>query len=207
MIISWYGEGCFKFQNGDKTVLTDIPAKDSGISAPKSKPNILIKTIVSWPDKSGDFRDAFVVRGAGEYDVRGIKIRGEEITEESSDVFFKTVYVLNWDGINIGLLGTINKNPSPQILEKFENLDILIAPGGGAPFIEQKDISHMIKQLNPKIFIPSFFKIKNLKRKAGDVKSLVGLFNGDAQTDQEKLVVKKKDFQDIKKTKLICLKA
>jgi len=206
MVISWDGEGCFKLQNGDKVVLTDIPSKDSGISTPKLKPEILIKTITLWPDKVGGFKDAFVIRGAGEYDVNGIKIQGEEVVDESNDKFFKTVYVIKWEDIKIGLFGVIEKKPSPKILEQFEDIDILIAPGGGAPFISQKDIASIVKQLNPKVFIPSFFKIKGLKRKAGDIKELVGLFNGDAEDAQEKLVIKKKELQEIKKTKLIRLK-
>ncbi len=208
MIISWYGEGCFKIQNGDKVIMTDTPTKDSGISKPRVKADILLKTITAWPIKEEKNGYGVIVYGAGEYDIEGIKIRGMQISDESDKNFFKTVYILNWDDVTIGILGTIsNIITKPEIVENFEDIDILIAPGGGNPFISQKDVSKFIKQLNPKIFIPSFYKIKGLKRKTEEITPLLNEFNGEVEKDLEKLVIKKKDINEIKKTKVICLKA
>ncbi len=205
MVITWSGEGCFKFQNGDVSLLTDLPDASSGISAPRFKTDALLKTLTPWPhDKSESNADTTII-GAGEYDTKGIKIKGFELVAESSPKFFKTVYSIIWDDITIGFLGHISQELPPQAMEDFEELDILIGPAGGEPFISQEKMVKLVKQLNPKIFIPSFYKIPGLKRKAKDIKDFTDDFNGEVKKPEEKLVFKKKDLSEIKKTRIVCL--
>lgn len=205
MVITWHGEGCFKFQNGDVSVLTDLPESVSGISAPRFKTDVYLKTITPWPTDYTNTNAQMTVVGAGDYDTKGIKIKGFELTGESSKNFFKTVYLLKWDDISIGILGHISGDLPPNAMEDFEELDILIGPSGGDPFISQEKAINLIRQLNPKIFIPSFYKIPGLKRKTSDLKDFTSQFNGDVQKPEEKFVFKKKDLAEIKKTKVICL--
>lgn len=206
MIINWHGEGSFRIQSGETALLTDPLQKEWGLAVPRAKTDLVIKTITSWPLPQPETEEqTTIVHGAGEYDLRGIKIRGIQVINESSKQFFKTIYVLRWDDISIGLLGAIEQEPSPEIKTYLEGMDVLIGPGGGAPFIEQAIMNKLIKQLNPKLFIPSFFKVKGLKRTANDVAGLVELFDGEVEGNQEKLVFKKKDIADIKKTKMVWL--
>jgi len=37
MVISFYGEGCFKIQSGEAVVLIDPPSPQSGLTAPRFK--------------------------------------------------------------------------------------------------------------------------------------------------------------------------
>ncbi len=205
MVITWNGEGCFKFQNGENSLLTDLPDDSSGIASPRFKTDVLLKTITPWPGNHSESNSDNVIIGAGEYDVKGIKIKGAELVDESSSKFFKTVYSIIWDEITIGILGHIAGDLPPNIMTDFEELDILIGPAGGEPFISQEKMAKLIKQLNPKIFIPSFYKISGLKRKTKDIKDFTSDFNGEVKTNQDKFVFKKKDLADIKKTNIICL--
>ncbi len=203
MVILWYGEGCFKIQNGDRVILTDPPEKSSGLTAPRVQSDILVRTLAPWPFEE-EVRDGETVYGAGEYDIQDITVRGFQLHEESGASFIKTAYVITWDDVRIGLAGHISGMLPPAVAENFEELDVLIAPAGGNPFIEQDALVRMVKQLNPKIFIPSFYKIPGLKRHAGDAHPVLEAFNGEASA-QDKFVFKKKDIVDIKKTKCICL--
>lgn len=205
MIISWHGEGCFKIQNGDTVVLVDPIQKESGLSVPRFKTDLVIRTITPWPKKEEE-DDATTIWGAGEYDRSGIKVRGSQLAQESQKSFFKTAYSLLWDDVSIGLLGALEQPLSPEIMTGMEEVDVLIGPGGGDPFIDQKEMNKLIKKLNPKIFIPSFFKVSGLKRKAQDIKKMEEEFDGDIEKNQEKLVFKKKDLADIKKTKMVYCK-
>jgi L-ascorbate metabolism protein UlaG (beta-lactamase superfamily) len=205
MIISWHGEGCFKIQNGDTVVLVDPIQKESGLSVPRFKTDLIIRTITPWPKKEED-DDTTTIWGAGEYDRSGIKVRGSQLAQESQKSFFKTVYSLLWDEVSIGLFGALEQPLSPEAMTRMEEVDVLIGPGGGDPFIDQKEMNKLIKKLNPKIFIPSFFKVPGLKRKAQDIKIMEEGFDGDIEKNQEKLVFKKKDLADIKKTKMVYLK-
>ena len=207
MVISWYGEGCFRIQSGEKSVLLDLPDKSSGLTAPRGKYDALVKTLTPWPFDFENTEEGAgtVIHGAGEYDINGIGIRGFELPQESSTHFFKTIYVLSWEDISIGILGHLSGEIPPQTLENFEEVDVLIGPGGGAPFVDHEHMSRIIKQITPKIFIPSFYKIPGLKRDAGLVKPLLEKINGGEAESQEKFVFKKKDLTDIKKTHVICL--
>ncbi len=206
MVITWHGEGCFKLQNGDVSLLTDLPDTSTGISAPRFKTDILLKTLTPWPyDQKESNADRDVI-GAGEYDIKNIKIKGYEIVAESSSKFFKTVYSIIWDDITIGFLGHLSEELPTQAKDELEELDVLIGPAGGEPFIDQGKMVKLVKQLNPKIFIPSFYKIPGLKRKAKDIKDFTDEFNGEVKKAEEKFVFKKKDLADIKKTNIVCLK-
>jgi len=207
MVISWYGEGCFRIQNGEAVLLSDVPTKASGVAAPRVTPTVYVKTITAWPPtgKPVEERAQFTIEGPGEYDMGGIRIKGIQLMREASEKFFKTVYRVVWDDVSIGLLGHLSEELEPQTLEAFEEVDVLIAPGGGDPFLAQEKVAKMVKQLNPKIFIPSFFSFKGLARKAAPVKTIAEMFNGDVRGGENKFVFKKKDLADIKKTKVVWL--
>jgi L-ascorbate metabolism protein UlaG (beta-lactamase superfamily) len=206
MVITWYGEGCFKFQNGETALLTDLPDASSGLTPARGKVSAYIKTLTPWPDPKEYENADTTVFGAGEYDVQGIRIRGYELAGESAKSFFKTIYSIVWDDITIGLLGHVSSPVPPALLENFEEIDVLVAPAGGTPFIDQKELAKLVKLLNPKIYIPSFYKIAGLKRKSEDAKGVLEALGAEAGKPEEKFVFKKKDIADIKKTQVITLK-
>lgn len=207
MVINWYGEGCFKFQNGEVSLLTDLPDQTSGISAPRIGTNIMLKTITAWPTEFGeDTKADKTIFGAGEYDAKDVKIKGFQLKEESAEKYFKTIYVIKWEDMSIGFLGHISGDVPTNAMENFEELDVLIGPVGGTPFMDIEKINRLVKVLNPKIFIPSFYKISGLKRKSGELKDFLDKFGGEVEKDLDKFVFKKKDTQDLKKTKIVCFK-
>lgn len=197
-------------QSGDVVLLTDMPDKSSGVSAPRLKPAVYIKTLSPWPfEMQKDEEGARTIHGGGEYDASGITIKGWNVPEASGGKYFKTIYRLGWDDITIGLLGHISAEIPPQLLEPLEEIDVLIGPAGGAPFLEEEKMVRLIKQLNPKIFIPSFVASNDLKRKAGNGKQVTDPFDAfsDEARDAEKFTFKKKDIQEIKKTRIVTLRA
>ena len=212
MIISFYGEGCFKIQSGEKNILTDPPTASSGLATPRFKTDIILKTLTPFPisDQQISKSDNQLIYGPGEYNINNIKISGIEIKKESSKDFFKTIYLIEMESIKICFLGHISQTPDPDILEQLEEIDILFIPAGGKPFMEQKTAAQLIKQINPKIAVPSFFKIQGLKRPTDDLKIFIEETNGQKKESKEfleKLTIKKKDLEEIKKTEIMALKA
>ena len=210
MIITFYGEGCFKIQSGDITILTDPLDDKTGLTAPRFKSDIILKTLTPLPfPQSSILNSQFSISGPGEYNIKDVNITGFALPKESSEKFLKTVYLIKMEGINLCFLGHISETPEPAILEHLEEIDILFIPAGGEPFINQKSAAKTVKQTEPKIVIPSFYKIPGLKRTAGDISAFLEEFNGEKtkqKETQEKLVVKKKDLAGIKKTEIIILK-
>jgi L-ascorbate metabolism protein UlaG (beta-lactamase superfamily) len=214
MVITFYGEGCFKLQSGDFVILTDVFDNKTGLVAPRLKPDIILKTLtplssINNQELATQSQQPTVIIGPGEYNIKDINITGFLLAKESSEKFFKTIYLLEMEGIKLCFLGHLSEIPEPTILEHLEEIDILFVPAGGPPFLNQKLSVKIIKQLQPKIVVPCFFKIPSLKRPADKIEVFLEEFNGPKtkQTEaQEKLVVKKKDLADIKKTEVAVLK-
>ena len=110
------------------------------------------------------------------------------------------------ESLKICLLGHLAEAPEPDIAKHLEEIDILFIPAGGEPFIGQEAAVKLIKNIEPKIVIPSFYKIPGLKRKSDDLKIFLEEINHGKHETQEKLTVKKKDLAEIKKTEVIILK-
>ena len=205
MVINWYGEGCFKVQIGDFTLVTDPFDSKLGLNPARGKFDVLLKTISSWPPAETEKEGGAVLIGPGEYEIKGFEIKGLPLAKESSDKFFKTIYLVKAEDANLCFLGHIADYPDEDALEELESVDILFIPAGGKPFIKQEMAAKLVKQINPKIVVPMFFKVPGLKRQADDAKDFADEL-GLKSEPEEKLTVRKKDLTDIKSTKLVQLK-
>ncbi|MBI5079346.1 MBL fold metallo-hydrolase [Candidatus Wolfebacteria bacterium] len=205
MIITFYGEGCFKIQSGETAVLTDPLEATSGLTPPRFKTDIVLKTISPAKNQK---TSAGQIIGAGEYNVSGINIIGFPLPEESSDKILKTVYIVETEEVRLCFLGHLAETLNPVAIEHLGEVDILFIPAGGQPFIDQKNAVKLIKQIEPKIVVPSFFKAPGLKRKSDEVKNFLEEFNFKKEKSaatQDKLTIKKKDLENIKSAQIIVL--
>lgn len=205
MTINWYGEGCFRIQFKEAAVLTDpIDSATSGLKPTRVKTEITLKTLTGLPlEKDQKESDSFLIQTAGEYEIKNIFIKGKALTEESGEKFLKTIYLIEAEGLKILNLGHLS-NPLDSKLFADEEIDILIIPAGGEPFLSVKDVAKVINQLEPKIVIPSFYKVAGLKRKAGELKDLLKEFGATAEP-VEKLNIRKKDLIE-EEMKIVALK-
>lgn len=208
MVISWYGEGCFKVQSGDFVILIDPYDADRGLNPPRLKPSVLLHTLRAFPVPFAfDAEGAKTIFGAGEYDTAEARITGIPLEKESTSTFIKTVYRVELEGVVLGFLGHISGELTPEAAEKLSDVDILFFPAGGAPFLAQKDAAALLKTLEPKIAVPSFFKIPKLKRDAGALEEFIALAKLPAASPQEKISVRQKDVAAISRTEIMPLSA
>ncbi len=210
MVITFYGEGCFKIQSGELSILTDPFDNQTGLTPPRFKADIVLKTITpaSFFEKKETLPAGEII-GPGEYNIKGADVNGFLLAKESSAKFFKTAYSLRVEDVNLCFLGHVSEIPEPAVLEHLGEPDILFIPAGGAPFIDAKSAVKIIKQLQPKMVAPAFFKVSSLKRKAEDVNKFLEELNGDKAKNPEvsdKLTIKKKDLAAIKKFEVAVLK-
>lgn len=191
MIINWYGEGCFKIQVSDTVLLVDPFQNSSGLTPPRFKTDAVIETLTALPFEEKKV-EARHIRGAGDYEVKGIEISGWTLSGESDEKNLKTVYLINAEDIRMCFLGNMSA-PDNSFFENLGEVDILFIPAGGKPFLSQEEAAKMIKQIGPKIVVPSFFKVPGLSRKAEGVEAFLKEVEQKAEP-QEKLVIKKKDL-------------
>lgn len=194
-------------QSGETVILTDPTSPQSGLTAPRFKADIILKTLTPFPiDRQPATDGQRLIYGPGEYNIKEIDILGLANKKESAENFIKTIYLIKAESLKICLLGHLAEAPEPDIAKHLEEIDILFIPAGGNPFINQEAAVKLIKNIEPKIVIPSFYKIPGLKRKSDDLKIFLEEINHGKREAQEKLTVKKKDLAEIKKTEIVILK-
>ena len=209
MVISWYGEGCFKIQAGDLSILIDPINSSSGLQIPRGKFDIVIKTLSAWPimaESNAETKETINVFGPGKYEIKTATIEGRLVEKESSDKFLKTVYIMELDEVKFGFLGHLAKEFDSRLEEFFKNLDILFIPAGGTPFIDSVAVAKLCRRLSPKIIIPAFFKISGLKRPAETPTAFYKELGQKEEKPEEKFSFKKKELAGMK-MKIVKLKA
>ncbi len=185
MILNYYGEGGFRLQSGDLSLLVD-PTNN------RLKGDVVLRTSVPADFEAGQGEVGF----PGEYEIKEIEITGWQVPGESTEKLIKTVYLVKWDGMMFAFLGKINKIPPTEILGNFDGaLSILFLPVGDKEVLSSDDALQITKQLEPNLVIPSCFK---------DVKDFLKVIRQEEKW-QDKLVFKSKDLEG-RKNEVILLK-
>lgn len=198
MTISWYGEACFLLEAGGVRILTDPPSSDTGLAAPRLKADILI---LSKPaDVPGASSEAFVITDPGEYEIKDVSVQGVSVPIKNKP---HTVYLIEMDGIKIAHLGYLAEELSSEQLEALKDPDIIILPVGGGDVLDTEAAAKVIKEVEPRLVVPSLFSVKGLKRKAAPLSEFMKEVSAKEQP-QPKLTIKKKDL-DPETTKIFPL--
>lgn len=214
MIITWYGQACFKIQSGDKTLIIDPYEKSIGLNPPTGQADLVFVTHEHSDHNNisvikGDY---FLINGPGEYEVKGIKARGImsfHDNERGAKRGFNTLYAIEAEGIKMLHMGDMGQESLlDKELEEVGKVDILMIPVGGFFTIDAKQAGHIINQIEPKIVIPMHYKIPKLTiAELSGVEEFLEEFGGGEVEAVEKLTVKGKDFMDEEeKIKVVILK-
>lgn len=212
MVISWYGQACFKIQSGDLVLAIDPYSKDIGLTPPRFKTDILLVThqhpdhnnVASIPE------GAFVVEGPGEYEVKGVTVTGIPTFHDDAggkERGMNTAFAIDMEGIRLLHLGDYGETkPRPETIEAFGEIDILFVPVGGVYTIDAAEAAEVVNTIEPKIVIPMHYAIPDLKVKLDPVATFLkemGVKNGTAE---DRLTIKKKDFSEQESTRVVVLK-
>lgn len=178
MVITYNGGSYLKFQSGDEVILVDPEDQRSFRSS-------LVAVSTEKPAKTSSLEGGpFCIDNQGEYDVGDIRIEGKTVAHEDGSE--KTAYRVNFDEMEIGILGPVKSEPDPKVIELLQDCDILVIPGGEKPFLGAAAAAKIIRQTEPGIIIPTVTKNpKELMRELGQE-------NGARA--EEKLTIKKKDI-------------
>ncbi|MBI2055174.1 MAG: MBL fold metallo-hydrolase [Candidatus Sungbacteria bacterium] len=211
MVISWYGQSCFKIQSGELVLVSDPYHKDIGLTPPRFKADILVVThehldhnnIETIPT-AGEIGGAFVVRGPGEYEVKNVAITGIPTfhdDKKGKERGPNTCYVIEMEDIRIGHLGDFGEAEiRPETLEALGEIDILLVPVGGTYTIDAEVAAEVVNAIEPKIVIPMHYAISGIKAKLAGVGMFLkemGIKNGE---EMDRLTIKKKDLIDDNKS-------
>ena len=192
MVISYFGGECLKISQGDLTLAFNPPAKGSQFAPAKFGADVALVSL-DHADFSGvenaafGERQPFVVEGPGEYEIKGIAVRGFGTpTTYDGKQTINSIYIVTLEGINICFLGALSSTDLPQAAKQgLDDIDVLFVPVGtlGA------DAAYKLAvQLEPKVVIPVHYDDKGLK-------SFLKEAGAEGVKAEEKLTIKKKDLE------------
>lgn len=190
MVINYFGNGCFRLQSGDTSILVN-PENN------RLKADITLKTLTSTEvDFNAEVAEGTVITFPGEYEAKEIEIVGFPIQEESTEKFLKSAYAVTWEEMKFVFLGHLSKPMDATLMEEFADPDVLFLPVGGGHFLEPEVAAKIAKQLEARVVIPSFYK---------DPAEFLKAFGKKAE-ETDKFVFKQKDII-ADKGRVIILKA
>ncbi len=165
MVLNYFGNGCFRLQSGDTSILVD-PENN------RLKADVVLKTLAATEGEAlAEAEGSAAFSFPGEYEVKGIEIFGFPFAGESTEKFLKTAYAVFWEDMKFVMLGHLSRPIDATLMEEFADPDILFLPVGGGHFLEPGVAAKIAKQLEARIVVPSFYKspdefLKALGKKA-----------------------------------------
>jgi len=191
MIITYYGKQFFKIQQGDLVIATN-PGSDGKNG--RFGADIALSTI-KHEDYNGidtvtyGEQIPFAIKGAGDYEVKGISIKGIPVNAKIGDKdHINTIYSFSVDDISICFLGFLTSpNLTSSAIETIDSADILFVPVG-KDTLKARDAYNLAVSLEPKIIIPMDYEKSDLS---------VFLKEGGEEGTKpvEKLTLKRKDLE------------
>jgi L-ascorbate metabolism protein UlaG (beta-lactamase superfamily) len=211
MIITYFGEQFFKIAQGDLVLAFNPVSKNakSNIGTHFGADVAFVTTNHSLYDGieqlSHGERMPFVISGPGDYEVKGVFVKGE-ISKAliHGKNYINTIYSFSLDNINVAFLGALaDPEISKEAHEDIDNADILFVPIGGnsskdVNSLDAKIAAKLALSIEPKLIIPMSYDEGTLKvflKEIGEEKALV----------VDKLTLKQKDL-DGKEGEVIVLK-
>lgn len=196
MIITYYGKEFFKVTHGETTVAFNPTSKSEG-GATRFGADMVLSS-ANHPLYNGieqvtyGDREPFVVDGPGDYEVKGIFIKGgiSEADIEGKS-YINTVFSLTLDNINIGFLGALStKTISSEARDALGNPDVLFVPIAGEGIISPNEAHKIALSFDPKIIIPM-----NFSPKGDELKIFLKEGGQEDLKPVDKIVLKRKDLE------------
>lgn len=207
MNIQYYGDYCFKITTKpsgrateDVVIVTDVPAKGTGLRAPQGEAHIVLLS-----HQSVDAAELDVLKGnpiklftPGEYSAKGIAILGFPSFRDAvggTERGHNTVYLLETEEMTLCFLGALGGEPAPAVIEKLSGVDILFVPASGVETMPVDRIDELVRKIEPKVVVPMHYKISGMATALPDVKAFCDALGNCPKETLSKWNVKAKDLE------------
>src|SRR3989344_3361592 len=171
MEIIYLGHSSFKLRGKSTTLVTDPYGAGIGIKFPKHTSADIV-TISQDHDDHNNVQavegNPFVVRGPGEYEVKGVGIVGIGVFHDDANGTKRgknTIYRIEMDGLSIVHLGDLGHGLSSQQVDELDGVDILLVPVGGTYTIGAKQAAEIVAAIDPSVVIPMHYHRNDLDQK------------------------------------------
>lgn len=164
MEIVWYGMSCFRMtERGLASVVTD--PYDSSIGLPPIKLKADVVTVShDAPGHSGLSSvkaEQRVITGPGEYEIGGVFITGIPMAAQKgvkNGARPNTLYVFDYEGLNVAHLGDLNYVPTQAQIEDLGNVHVALVPVGGGGALDATQAAEVISLIEPSVVVPMHYR-------------------------------------------------
>lgn len=164
MEITWYGHSCFRLtERGLATVVTDpFDSKATGYEPLKLRGDIVtVSHDAPGHNNVGAVKGKMhVIDGPGEFEIGGVFITGVQtnhVPKQNEGEPRNTLYVFDYDGLNVVHLGDLRRVPSQTEIEALGTVHIALVPVGGGTSLNASKAVEMVSLLEPGIVIPMHY--------------------------------------------------
>jgi L-ascorbate metabolism protein UlaG (beta-lactamase superfamily) len=164
--IAWLGHACFRIKGRDATIITDPYERSLGLNLGRQTAEIVT---VSHDTPNHGATDQVVgqpriVRGPGEYEIRGVMISGVSTAGERTPSGFSrnTAYAIEIDELLVCHLGDLGKTLTADQIEALKDADVLLVPVGGLCTVSPAEAAEVVSQLEPKLVVPMHYQVPGI---------------------------------------------
>ncbi len=198
MVITWHSLDFFKVQFGDLTIAVNPISKDSKLKSTRFGADIALigkhdvdhngLDQVSFGEKK-----PFAIEGPGEYEIKGVFIKGFPAGKDASGKL-NTMYTVSLENMNLCFLGALSTiELEADTKAALPDIDILFVPIGGEQALTASEAYKLSVILEPKLIIPAHYKDDAAGEAA--LKAFLKEEGVSKNEPQEKLTIKKKDLE------------
>ncbi|MCD8545771.1 MBL fold metallo-hydrolase [Candidatus Woesebacteria bacterium] len=161
MKIQFLGGSTFVFKSDYGTMVLD-PTDDKNIKLSPQAADVCVISDVRYANTEkvkadNEEKGLYVIDGQGEYEIDGIFVDVTAYHGRYMDEDKDLVVKIRIDGVTIIYLGYMNHPLTKKEIEKFNTVDVLIAPIATGDFLSYESLESVINVANPAIFIPSLY--------------------------------------------------
>jgi L-ascorbate metabolism protein UlaG (beta-lactamase superfamily) len=200
--IYWAGQSCFQLEVSNSRdhsadIVIDPYDEKIGLKLPNLSADILLITHDHYDhNNSKDVKgEPFVINGPGEYEVKGIFVRGIPSfhdDKEGKEKGQNTIYIFEAEDLRFCHLGDFGqKQLTDEQLEIIDSVDVLMIPVGGEGYtIDSTSAQKIIGQIEPRIVIPMHYALPKNKIKLDEVSKFLKAMGKPSIKPQDKFTVK-----------------
>jgi L-ascorbate metabolism protein UlaG (beta-lactamase superfamily) len=203
--ITWAGQSCFQIsvsnsKDHEANIVIDPFDEKIGLKVPNFSADILLVTHDHYDHNNikAIKGDPFLIKGPGEYEIKGVFIRGIPSSHDDSEGKERgqnTIYAIEAEEIKFCHLGDLGqKQLTDEQLELIDGVDVLMIPVGGTFTISFSEAQKIISQIEPKIIIPMHYALPKLKIDLDDVGKFLKTMGKNSIVPQDKFTIKQKDL-------------
>lgn len=223
MDIIWHGHSFFEIQGktdiGKIVVAIDPFDKSTGLNPKKTRANILLvshnhpdhsnKEIVVGFSFEGSKTIPFLIDEPGEYEVKGVKIKGISSFHDKNQGKERgenVIFIIEIENIKVCHMGDFGeKELSHKQTKEIVGIDVLLIPVGGKFTITGKEAAKIVGQTEPKIVIPMHYKIKETILDLENENSFLNFIGVKEKEKIKKLKIQKNEIDKKEGTKVIIM--